>query len=419
MPLTKEEITEIAGVVTDTVKATGLLDPKPKFNPGDEPTDKEKGGKGPLIKDANAPKELAANPTGGFNDLSEFYSAISGKGRKYYGVAHTDKLKRWEEAINKTAGHMEEGDMGQGGYLVPEEFQATLLMTTLENSIVKPRATAIPVSANRVGIPAVVDSDHSSSYFGGINVYRTGEAAQKTAKKPGLGKVNLTLHKLTGLVYVSDELLDDSPISLAPVLNAMFSQSIAFEEDDDYLVGSGAGRPLGAFATANPSLVAQAKETGQAAATIVWQNIAKMWSRVHPSCMRNAVWVANNECFPQLATMTMAVGTGGVPVWLPANGAATTPFGTLMGRPLFLSEKMQALGTQGDIGIADFSQYLIANKAGGGLKTATSIHIKFDYDETAFRWVLRYDGQPWWLSALTPKRGSATLSPFVVLAARA
>ena len=78
---------------------------------------------------------------------------------------------------------------------------------------------------------------------------------------------------------------------------------------------------------------------------------------------------------------------------------------------------MQTLGTQGDIGLADFSQYLIGDK--GGIKVATSIHLRFDYDETAFRFVLRYDGQPWWLSALTPRRGTSTLSPFVVLAVRA
>ena len=53
--------------------------------------------------------------------------------------------------------------------------------------------------------------------------------------------------------------------------------------------------------------------------------------------------------------------------------------------------------------------------AGGGLKVDSSMHIRFDYDETAFRFVMRYDGQPSWKSALTPKRGSNTLSPFVVL----
>ena len=412
----KEIATEVATEVGKAIVAE--LDASQitrKFTAGlgaDEDTD-------PKVTITSSPEEkLVTDPNGGFSSFAEFASAVSGKGSKVYGGVHIEKLRAWDNAVVKTAGHMEEGDMAQGGYLVPAGFVAQLLQTALEMSIVKGRATQIPVSTNRVTIPAVVDADHSTNFFGGIIVYRTGEAAAKTAKKPALGQVALTLHKLTGLCYVSDELLEDSPISLQPVLNSLFGQSISFEEDDDYLMGSGAGRPLGAFNAANPSLVAQAIETGQAAATIVFQNIVNMWSRVHPACMRNAVWVANNECFPQLATMSMAVGTGGVPVYIPANGAAGTPFGTLMGRPLILSEKMQALGTQGDIGIADFTQYLVANKAGGALKAASSIHLKFDYDEVAFRWVLRYDGQPWWLSAITPKRGSSTLSPFVVLAVR-
>ena len=414
--MTKEEKTEVAEVVATALKESGALDANRKFTPGDEEKGKE--GDPPVEIIANPEDKILADPRGGFRDIAEFYAAVAGKGAKWYGTSHTDKLKAYADAVTKTTGYMEEGDMAQGGYLVPEEFRAQLLMTQLENSIVQPRATRIPMQSNRIGIPAVNDADHSTNYFGGVIVYRTGEGAQKTPTNPTLGRVYLTLHKLTGLVYVSDELLEDSPISIPPILNTMFGMAIAFEEDDDYLAGNGSNRPLGAFHTLNPSIVAVAKETGQAATTIVAENIIKMWSRVHPASMRNAVWVANNDCFPQLATMSIAVGTGGVPVYLPANGVSGTPFGTLMGRPLLLSEKMQTLGTQGDIGIADFSQYLIADKAGGGLKAATSIHIRFDYDEAAFRWVLRYDGQPWWLSAITPKRGANTLSPFVVLAVR-
>lgn len=411
--MTVEDRAEVAEVVAEVIKQTGLLDPQRKFTPGQGAIETE--GDGTVTITQSPEEKIMADPTGGFRDLGEFAAAVAGKGTKWYGDSHIQKLRAYGDAVIKTAGHMEEGDMSQGGFLVPEEFRAQLLMTNLEGSTVKSRATKIPMQTNRINIPAVVDSDHSTNYFGGINVYRTAEAAQKTAKKPALSRVSLTLHKLTGLVYVSDELLEDSPISLVPVLNALFGMAINFEEDDDYLQGNGVNRPLGSFNAANPCLIAQTKETGQAAATIVWENIAKMWSRLHPASMRNAIWVANNECFPQLATMSMAVGTGGVPVWMPANGASATPFGTLMGRPLILSEKMQALGTQGDIGLADFTQYLVAEKASGSLKMATSIHLKFDYDETAFRWVMRYDGQPWWLSALTPKRGTATLSPFVVL----
>ena len=329
------------------------------------------------------------------------------------GMNASPKLREWEQ---KAAGYMEEGDMGLGGYLVPEQFRAELLMTTLEASIVRPLALHIPMATNRIGIPAIVDSTHATTLFGGVTIYRTGETSQKTATTPALAKVMLTLHKLTGLVYVSDELLEDSPISLEPLLTTMFGQAIAFTEDDDFLIGDGANKALGAFNAANPSLVAVAKETGQAATTIVAENIFKMWSRLHPSCQKKAVWIANNDCFPQLAQMHIAIGTGGIPIWMPAGGISGLPYQTLMGRPLIYSEKMQTVGTQGDIGLADFSQYLIGDK--GGIKTAASMHLRFDYDEVAFRFVMRYDGQPWWLSALTPRKGSNTLSPFVVVAVR-
>lgn len=415
--LEEKDKQEIATLVAETIKQTGLLEVNRRFTPGGEG---DEGGEGdPKIIPGDSPEDkIMKDPKGGFRDIAEFACAIAGKGSKWYGQTHFEKLKDYSNAVIKTAGLMEEGDQSQGGYLVPEEFRAQLLITPVEAVVVKPRATVVPMQANRIGMPAVVDATHANSLYGGVRAYRTGEAAQKTGSKPELSRVYLTLHKLTGLVTVTDELLEDSPISLVPLLSQMFNTTIAFEEDDDYLVGNGVNRPLGAFNTGNPSLVAVAPEAGQPAGTILAENLIKMWSRLHPASMRNAVWVANGETFPQLATMTIAVGTGGVPVWMPAQGLAGSPNGTLFGKPLLLCEKMQALGTQGDIGLADFSQYLIAQKAGGGVKTASSIHLKFDYDETVFRFVLRYDGRPWWLSDLTPRRGSATLSPFVVIEAR-
>ena len=323
-------------------------------------------------------------------------------------------IREWSA---KTAGEMEEGDDSQGGFLVPEEFRNQLLNVSLENSIVRPRATRIPMATNRVVMPAVIDDDHSTDFFGGITIARTAEGAQKTKKNPVFGQVALTLHKLTGLVYVSDELLEDSPISLQPIITNLFGQAIAFTEDSDFLTGDGSNKALGVFNTNNPALVTAAKESGQSANTILFENITKMWQRLHSSSMRNAVWIANNDTFTQLATMSLAVGTGGVPVYMPANGVAGAPFGTLMGRPLFLSEKMATLGDLNDIGVADFSTYFIGDK--GGVQAASSIHLRFDYDETVFRFVMRYDGQPSWRTTLTPLTSSETLSPYVTLAERA
>tara|TARA_Y100000310_G_scaffold101137_1_gene99040 strand:- start:304 stop:1548 length:1245 start_codon:yes stop_codon:yes gene_type:complete len=411
----EKEKKEIATVVADELKASGLLAANRKFALEEVEDNRPPS----TVEIGQSPEDkIFADRKGGFRDHGEFIVAITGRGTRHYGTAHLQKLKDWQNAVTKIAGTLNEGDMAQGGYLVPVEFRDQLLKTSLEASIVKARATAIPMQTNRIVIPAVVDTDHSTNYFGGIIPDRTAEHGSKSATKPRFDQVALTLHKLTGMVYVTDELLEDSPISIPPLLDALFGGAIAFEEDDAYLQGTGVNMALGAFNAGNPSLVTQAIEPGQPASTILWQNVINMWSRLHPPSMKNAVWVANIECFPQLASMAMAVGAGGVPVWMPGDGVAGSPFGTLMGRPLFLSEKMQALSTAGDIGVGDFSQYLVAQKSGGGLQTATSMHYHFNLDEQTFRFVLRYDGQPWWLSDLTPKRGTNTLSPFVILAGR-
>ena len=258
-----------------------------------------------------------------------------------------------------------------------------------------------------------MDADHSTNYFGGITIYRTGEGGQKTATNPTYARIELTLHKLTGLVHISDELLEDSAIAVEANVTRKFAQAIAFVEDDDFLNGTGVNQALGVLSSANPALITVTAITGQGASTIVAENIRDMWARMYPAGQNRAIWIANIETFPQLYGMAMAVGTGGVPVWLPAGGISGAPYQSLMGKSLILTEKCQALGTAGDIALIDFSQYVIGQK--GGLQIATSIHFRFDYDEQSFRFVLRYDGQPTWTSALTPLRSSSTLSPFICL----
>jgi len=365
------------------------------------------------IKFGDAPEDkLVDDPKGGFKNMGHFFTDLIGAGHPDRVISET--LRNWSTAAKAV---MQEGDMAQGGYLVPEEFRASMLSTALETSIVGSKCTKIPMATNRITIPAQVDANHSTNFFGGITIYRTEEGGTKGVTKPTFGRVALTLHKLTGLAQVTDELIQDSPISIEAIVRSTFGQAIAFVQDDDFLNGTGVNMALGAFNAANPSLIAQAIEPAQAINTILWQNVVNMWSRLYPAGQKNAVWLANIECFPELASMAFAVGAGGIPVWMPAGGVSGLPYQTLMGRPIYFTEKMQALSTQGDLGLADFSQYLVGEKS-GGLQVATSMHVYFIYDEMAFRFVLRYDGQPWWLSDLTPYRGAATLSPFVVLAGR-
>jgi HK97 family phage major capsid protein len=382
-------------LVSDSKEELSKMIPK-RFSPtdvGDSPEDK-------VLNDKK----------GGFKSFGHYLNDVIKAGTDKY-VPPT--LRAWDDAVKKTAGYMEEGDLSQGGYLVPEEFSKNILSKSLEDSIVRPRASIQIMTSNRITFAADVDSDHSTDYFGGVTIYRTGEGAQKTAKNPTYARIALTLHKVTGLCHVTDELLEDSFLAVEADVTRKFSQAIAFVQDDDFLNGTGVNMPIGVLNAANPGLITVDAIGGQGAATIIAENIRDMWARMYPAGQSRCVWVANIETFPQLYGMAIAVGAGGVPVWMPANSIAGQPYQSLMGRPLLFTEKCQALGTAGDIALIDFSQYKIGEK--GGLQVATSIHFKFDYDEQSFRFVLRYDGMPTWLSALTPKRGSKTLSPFVVL----
>jgi len=345
------------------------------------------------------------DPAGGFAYAGEFLKDVWKAGK---GVI-SEKLGKWV-AAGKTAGHMSEGDDSQGGFLVPTQFIADLKMNTIIDDGIPGRCTTIHMQTNTVSIPFVNETSHATSVYGGVTVYRTGEAQQKGASKPTFGLCTLTLHKLTVLTYVSDELMEDSPISIEPMFRKMFPEALQFTLADDILNGTGAGMGLGVIPA--PATIAIPRTTN---GTIVWADIIAMWSRLYARSAGNAVWFANNDTFPSLATMRQVVGTGGVPVYLPANGASATPYGTLMGRPLILTELAQTVGVSGDIILADLSQMLLGRKQGAGVKFGSSIHLRFDYDETAFKAEIRYDCQPWWPAPLTPRYSANTVSPFVIL----
>jgi len=319
--------------------------------------------------------------------------------------------------LTKAPSGMSEVVPSDGGFLVQSDFANELLARTYETGIIAPRVNRIPIGPGKNGlkINAVDETSRvTGSRWGGVQAYWAAEAEQKTASKPKFRQMQLSLQKLVGLCYSTDELLQDA-VALGAVLSKAFSEEFGFMIDDAVIRGSGAGQPLGILNS--PCLVSVAKEAGQAADTVVAQNIVKMWSRMWSRSRANAVWLINQDVEPQLFTMSIAVGTGGVPIYMPAGGLSGQQYSTLFGRPVIACEQCNTVGDQGDIILADFSQYLMIDK--GPMESASSIHVRFVYDETAFRFVYRVDGQPAWNAALTPAYSANTLSPFVVLDARA
>ena len=235
-----------------------------------------------------------------------------------------------------------------------------------------------------------------------------------TASTPKFSQMDLRLEKLTGLVYLTDELLQDSTAMARYVANAV-AEELSFKVVDAILNGTGAGQPLGII-TAN-SLVEIAAETNQESTTLLAENIIKMYARLWPASKRRAIVIANVDALPQLMTMSIAVGTGGQLVWQPMNQLAGRPRDTILGMPCYYVEQSPSLGTLGDLLLADLSQYIFIERP---IQQASSIHVQFLTGQTAIRWVWRCNGQPniQWESATTPYKGSATVSPFVGVASR-
>jgi len=311
-----------------------------------------------------------------------------------------------------------EGVGSDGGFLLQPTFTDSILMPMHETGPFSARVRRLPVGANsNSGVLYGVDetSRATGSRWGGVQGYRVAEGGTLTASRPTFKQINWRLKKFAVLVYATDELLADAP-QLQSVIQQGASEELSFMVNDDIVNGLGASGPLGFLNS--PSLVSVSKETGQAAATIVYQNIVKMWARLHSRSKANAAWFINTDVTPQLAAMSLAVGTGGVPVYMPAGGLSASPYGSLYGRPVIESEFNATLGTVGDIILADMSEYLFWEK--GGTESASSIHVQFLTDETVFRFIYRCEGQPAWQTTLTPyKGGSNTVSPFVALATRA
>ena len=316
---------------------------------------------------------------------------------------HTD-----ERLSTRAASGLNESTPSDGGFLVQQDFVTELLKRTYETGILASKVKKIPISTNANGLKInAVDEDSraNGSRWGGVQTFWEAEADEHTGSKPKFRQMELSLKKLTGLCYATDELLQDAA-ALEAVIRQAFAEEFGFKMDDAILSGSGEGEPLGILNSG--ALVKVEKEKDQKD-TITVENLIKMWNRLWSKSRANAVWYINQEIEPFLYTLKL----GDKPVYIPAGGISEKPYGTIFGRPVVPLEQCSAAGEVGDIILADVGQYLLIDK--GGIKAASSIHVRFLYDENVFRFIYRVDGKPIWNKPLAPYKGKATVSPFITL----
>ena len=323
--------------------------------------------------------------------------------------------QRFDQRLQAALGANEAVD-AEGGFLVQPEFAAGILQRTYDTGEVAKRCFEMPMATNRLIINAVdEDSRANGSRWGGLQSYWQYEASTYTATKPKFKQLQLTANKLIGLLYATEELLDDQS-ALQTYAEKTFPLEFAFKIDDAIVNGPGAGAPLG-FLTSSAAIVVS-KDSGQAANTISTANVLGMYARLFAPSMPNAVWFINQNVISQLFPLTLGSGTAVQLLYFPPGmNGNPGPYGMMLGRPVIPIEQAAGLSSQGDIILADMSQYILGTK--GGIRADSSMHVAFLTGEMAFRFMIRLDGQPMWKKPLTPYLGTgSTLSPFVTLQAR-
>lgn len=358
---------EFSQKLTDAVEKMGKNFPTPGGNPQDKQPEKEKYGE----------------------SFGHFLSKV-----KY----SPPQLKQLSENTGVT-----------GGYLVPTAWSNEILKIAIEGAVIRSAgARVIQMPSPQLEIPGITSTSRSGSVYGGIITYWGSESTDMSDNKtkPAFNKVTLNLDKLYGYVESYEDMVSDSIVAIGPLLQSLFGDAIGFEEDYQFLNGNGTGKPLGVLSA--PCLKTVSRGT---ASTVNTDDITNMIGAFAGRYDR-AVWIVNQTTLTYLLRLQDAAGNY---IWMPGMsgdvGGMRYP-GRLYGIPLIISEKAATLGSLGDVGLYDFSNYIIGDK--DGLRIEESPHYKFPEDIRCWKFVKRVTGQPWLSTVITPKNGS-TISPFVAL----
>ena len=337
--------------------------------------------------------------TGGFKSFGEFLVTVR---KASFGQVADSRL---EALIGKT---MTEGTDSGGGFVVPEQFVPVVYHAALEGSIVRSRAITHPMTSDTVNIPVLVDSDRSCNIFGGITFTWAAEAADKAAltSQPVLGQLKLTAHEGIAGTWVSLNLENDVQ-GFESFMKLAFGRAIRFYEDYYFIWGTGVNQPLGIMNSGFTASLAR-KQSNQ----IDWEDIHGMVARLLPGSWETAVWLFNQSALTQILSLDVVENN--------VLNVVDLNERKLAGFPFIVTEKCAALGTSGDIILADWNNgYVIGDRslevAASRETTYSSSSYCFLQNQAFWRFVLRVDGQTILSSTITPQAGGDALSSFVIL----
>lgn len=333
---------------------------------------------------------------GGFESAGNFFAAV----KKAANGDHHPNFQN-NEAFEKNG--------EDGGFLVPEDFRSEIQRKVEGDESLLARTRQFKTSSNHLVLP----TNETAPWDGnGIQAFWEGEGNTYQKSKAKFGSKTWRLHKLTVLVPVSEELLEDAP-ALESWVNMMAPEAIMHKVNSAIINGDGAGKPEGILNSG--FTIDVEKESGQLADTIVYQNVIKMEARL----VGQGVWIAHAQVKEQLRQLKDDNGN-----LIYMNGGqfpnmSAQPFDLLLGKPvIYMMGAMQALGDRGDLLLVNFNYYISAVKS-SGVKQQVSTHVYFDRDLTAFKFSFRVAGQCPYREPITTENGGYEMSGFVALEDRA
>lgn len=302
----------------------------------------------------------------------------------------------------------------EGGFLLQGETSVDLMRRSVESSPILSKCKKRTLTASDfIEIVGIDEPSRKDGYrHGGIQVYTRSELANFTGSKPKFNMIRIEPAELTGLCYISDKMLRNVTF-LGQEVTDLFGDAFRFKTQNLALWGKGNGEPLGIMNS--KCLVTVPKETDQVNDTIVAMNILKMDAALSNDSSPSAMWMLNRDCKPQLATAAVVSGDGATLLYKTYNNMGVRA-AELNGTIAHTIEQCSTVGDLGDIILADWADYIIADR--GDINEASSIHVKFEQAQTVFRFIYEFDGQPRWATSLEPYKGSNKTSMAVALAAR-
>jgi HK97 family phage major capsid protein len=293
----------------------------------------------------------------------------------------TDEYRQafWKAMRNKSnfeiINALQVGTDSEGGYLVPDEFEATLIQALEEENIFRKLANIITTSSGDKKIP-VVASKGTASWVE--------EEGAIPESDDAFGLISIGAYKLATMIKVSEELLNDSVFNLESYIAKEFARRIGAKEEEAFFVGDGTGKPTGIF---NGTGGAQLGVTAASAAAITFDEVIDLYYGLKTPYRKNAVFTMNDATVK--AIRKLKDGNGQY-IWAPSITAGQPD--TILNKPVITSSYVPTIASAAKVmAFGDFSHYWIADRQGRSFQRLNELFAV--NGQIGFRATQRVDGK--------------------------